>query len=75
MAQQNGNEAVTVEDVQEAADLFMDAKASAQMLAENEDKFMKWSETPDIISVTVENIINEWAPVAKTSVWIEYELD
>lgn len=75
MAQQNGNEAVTVEDVQEAADLFMDAKASAQMLAENEDKFMKWSETPDIISVTVENIINEWAPVAKTSVWIKYELD
>lgn len=41
MAQQNGNESVTVEDVQEAADLFMDAKASAQMLAENEDKFMK----------------------------------
>lgn len=42
MAQQNGNEAVTVEDVKEAADLFMDAKTSAQMLAENPEKFMKW---------------------------------
>lgn len=41
MAQQNGNESVTVEDVKEAADLFMDAKTSAQMLAENPEKFMK----------------------------------
>ncbi|XP_050701954.1 ruvB-like 1 [Eriocheir sinensis] len=41
MAQQNGNETVTVEDVKEAADLFMDAKTSAQMLAENPEKFMK----------------------------------
>lgn len=41
MAQQNGNESVTAEDVREAADLFIDAKTSAQMLAENPEKFMK----------------------------------
>lgn len=41
MAQQNGNEAVTADDVREAADLFIDAKTSAQVLAENADKFMK----------------------------------
>ena len=45
MAHQNGNESVTVEDVREAADLFIDAKTSAQMLAENPEKFMKWVKT------------------------------
>ncbi|KAG7168659.1 RuvB-like 1-like [Homarus americanus] len=41
VAQQNGNDSVTVEDVKEAADLFMDAKTSAKMLAENPEKYMK----------------------------------
>ena len=41
LAQQNGNECVTAEDVQDAADLFIDAKTSAQVLAQNPDDFMK----------------------------------
>lgn len=41
MAQQNGNDTVTAEDVKEAADLFIDAKTSAQLLAENAGKYMK----------------------------------
>ena len=41
MAQQNGHDSVTGDDVKEAADLFMDAKTSAQLLAENPEKFMK----------------------------------
>ena len=41
MAQQNGHESITAEDIKEAVDLFMDAKTSAQLLAENPEKFMK----------------------------------
>ncbi|KAB7505726.1 RuvB-like 1 [Armadillidium nasatum] len=41
LSQQNGRDVVEPEDIREAADLFMDAKTSAQMLADNPDQFMK----------------------------------
>ena len=41
LAKQNSREIIQVDDVKEAADLFIDAKASAQVLAENADQFMK----------------------------------
>jgi RuvB-like protein 1 (pontin 52) len=37
----NGREAVTREDVEEINELFYDAKSSAKLLAEQEDKYMK----------------------------------
>ena len=37
----NGREALTKEDVQEINELFFDAKTSAQVVAEQEDKYMK----------------------------------
>ena len=37
----NGREAVSKEDVVEINELFFDAKASAKLLAEQEDKYMK----------------------------------
>ena len=37
----NGRESVTKEDVDETDELFFDAKASAKLLAEQEDKYMK----------------------------------
>lgn len=41
LSRQAGRAAVTAEDVAMAADLFMDAKSSAQVLAENSTKYMK----------------------------------
>ena len=38
---QASREVITEEDVKTAASLFMDAKSSAQILAENSDKYMK----------------------------------
>lgn len=40
-ARVNGRSSITREDVQEAADLFLDAKASAMILSQNKDKFMQ----------------------------------
>lgn len=37
----NGRESITREDVEEINELFYDAKSSAKLLAEQEDKFMK----------------------------------
>lgn len=41
LARINGKEAVTKEDIEEINELFYDAKSSAKILAEQEDKFMK----------------------------------
>jgi len=41
MSRINGKDAVTAEEIDEVGDLFHDAKASAKILAEQEDKFMK----------------------------------
>ena len=41
LARINGRESITTEDVQEVNELFFDAKSSAKMLAEHEDKYMK----------------------------------
>lgn len=41
LARINGREAIAPEDVQEINELFFDAKSSAKMLAEQEDKYMK----------------------------------
>jgi len=41
MSRINGKDTVTCEEVDEIADLFYDAKASAKILAEQADKFMK----------------------------------
>lgn len=41
MSRINGKDTVTCEEVEEIADLFYDAKASAKILAEQADKFMK----------------------------------
>ena len=41
LARINGREAVSKEDVEEINELFFDAKASAKLLAEQEDKYMK----------------------------------
>ena len=41
LGRQSGRAAITAEDVRTAAELFMDAKSSAQVLAENSDKYMK----------------------------------
>jgi len=40
IAQARNRESVTQEDVQEASDLFLDAKASAKVLAENQASFL-----------------------------------
>jgi len=37
----NGRASITKEDIDEVAGLFLDAKASAKMLSENDSKFMK----------------------------------
>ena len=37
----NGKESISVEEIVEINELFFDAKASAKILAEQEDKFMK----------------------------------
>ncbi|KAA0184532.1 hypothetical protein HAZT_HAZT003333 [Hyalella azteca] len=41
LGRQAGRSSVAAEDVATAADLFMDAKSSAQVLAENSTKYMK----------------------------------
>lgn len=41
LARINGRESISPDDVQEINELFFDAKSSAKMLAEQEDKFMK----------------------------------
>ena len=41
MSRINGKDAVSTEEVEEIAGLFHDAKSSAKILAEQEDKFMK----------------------------------
>ena len=41
LARINGRESIAPEDVQEINELFFDAKSSAKMLAEQEDKYMK----------------------------------
>ncbi|XP_003391548.3 PREDICTED: ruvB-like 1 [Amphimedon queenslandica] len=41
LARINGRDSIAPEDVQEINELFFDAKSSAKMLAEQEDKYMK----------------------------------
>ena len=41
LAKINGLEAVSINEVSEINELFYDAKASAKLLAEQEDKYMK----------------------------------
>merc|ERR1719318_1994873 len=41
LARINGKDSVCKEDVEEISELFYDAKSSAKILAEQEDKFMK----------------------------------
>ena len=41
LARINGREGITKEDIEEISELFFDAKTSAKMLAEHEDKYMK----------------------------------
>lgn len=41
LAKINGQESVTLSEVQEINELFFDAKASAKLLAEQKDKYMK----------------------------------
>ena len=38
-----GRENINRQDVEEINELFYDAKSSAKLLAEHEDKYMKWS--------------------------------
>lgn len=42
LAKINGKDAITSEEIDEINKLFYDAKSSAKILAEQEDKFMKW---------------------------------
>ena len=37
----NGKDAITKDEIEEISELFFDAKSSAKILAEQEDKFMK----------------------------------
>ena len=41
MSRINGKDGVTKEEVEEVSDMFFDAKSSAKILAEQEDKYMK----------------------------------
>jgi RuvB-like protein 1 (pontin 52) len=41
VADTNGRDSIQVEDVDDVAELFLDAKASARMLAQNQDKYLK----------------------------------
>lgn len=41
LAKINGKDAITSEEIDEINKLFYDAKSSAKILAEQEDKFMK----------------------------------
>ena len=41
LARINGREVIAREDVEEINELFYDAKSSAKLLAEQEDKYMK----------------------------------
>jgi len=41
MSRINGKDSVTKEEVDEVAGLFYDAKSSAKILAEHDDKYMK----------------------------------
>lgn len=41
LGRQAGRDSITADDVRAAADLFIDAKSSAQVLADNSDKYMK----------------------------------
>jgi RuvB-like protein 1 (pontin 52) len=41
LASTQGREKITVTDVEEIDKLFFDAKASARLLAENEDKYLQ----------------------------------
>jgi RuvB-like protein 1 (pontin 52) len=40
-AKVNGRSTISREDVQETAELFLDAKSSARILTQNKDKFMQ----------------------------------
>lgn len=42
LAKINGKDAITSEEIDEINKLFYDAKSSAKILAEQEDKYMKW---------------------------------
>ena len=39
----NGKDSITREEIEEINELFYDAKSSAKILAEQEDKYMKWA--------------------------------
>ena len=41
LAKINANESIGIEEIAEINELFFDAKASAKILAEQEDKYMK----------------------------------
>lgn len=70
LAKINGKDAITSEEIDEINKLFYDAKSSAKILAEQEDKFMKWgavfmalsfednvSLCKDIVEGSVDNIL------------------
>lgn len=39
----NGRDSIGKDEIEETNKLFFDAKSSAKILAEQEDKYMKWS--------------------------------
>ena len=42
LAKINGKDGISSEEIEEISKLFYDAKSSAKILAEQEDKYMKW---------------------------------